>query len=79
MHVSCKVRNVGPVTGSEVVQVYVSLPPNGTTNPPMQLRGFDKARDLASGSTTTVNVVLDKYAISYWDESIDEWRISGSE
>ena len=79
IHVSCKVKNVGQVKGSEIVQVYVSYPANGTTNPPLQLKGFAKARDLEPGASSIVNVALDKFAISCWDDFSNEWNVAGAQ
>ena len=72
--VSVNVTNAGAVSGSEVVQIYVSLPEIGLTTPRLQLRGFAKARDIAAGRSATVSVTLDKYAVSYWDVVADAWR-----
>lgn len=66
--------NDGAVNGSEVVQVYISLPEMNLTTPKLQLRGFAKARDIAPGKSVTVSVTLDKYAVSYWDVVADTWR-----
>ncbi|KAI5122379.1 hypothetical protein M0805_004136 [Coniferiporia weirii] len=72
--VSVEVTNTGAVAGSEVVQVYVSLPENGTTTPRLQLKGFAKVRDLAPGASRTATVKLDKYAVSFWDTPNSSWR-----
>ena len=45
----------------------------------MQLRGFEKAHDLDPGVSTTVAVVLDKYAVSYWDEFGGKWKVHASQ
>lgn len=68
------VTNDGAVSGSEVVQVYVSLPEINLTTPRLQLRGFAKARNVAPGASARVSVTLDKYAVSYWDVVVDAWR-----
>jgi beta-glucosidase len=76
--VSLTVENVGNVTGSEVVQVYVSLPAtSGLTHPMLQLKGFAKVRDLVPGGKERrdVEVVLDKYAVSYWNDVVDAWMV----
>lgn len=73
--VNVTVRNTGSFMGSEVVQVYVSLPPNGTTTPLRQLRGFVKARDIPPGKTKSSSIKLDKYAFSFWDTPNGEWRV----
>lgn len=67
------VTNTGAVVGSEVVQLYVTLPYNGLSTPRLQLRGFAKAKDIAPGASTAVKISLDKYAVSYWDAVHNVW------
>ncbi|KAG7452963.1 glycoside hydrolase family 3 protein [Guyanagaster necrorhizus] len=74
--VSVDVKNVGNKAGSQVVQLYVSYPDIGITQPPFQLRGFAKARNILPGSTRTVQISLNKYAFSFWDPSVNSWRVS---
>ncbi|KAF9012112.1 glycoside hydrolase family 3 protein [Hymenopellis radicata] len=77
---SLDVTNTGSVKGSEVVQVYMSLPKTShLTHPPLQLRGFAKVRDLEPGKTDKVTVRLDKYAVSYWDDKIECWVVEKGE
>lgn len=73
VEVKVTVKNTGVVTGSEVVQIYVTYPDIGLVNPNIQLKGFAKAHDLASGESKELVVRLDKYAISYWDERRNTW------
>jgi beta-glucosidase len=74
--VSLTVENTGPVTGSEVVQVYISLPETSAlTHPLLQLKGFAKVRDLDPGNKEHIIVVLDKYAVSYWNVIINAWTV----
>ena len=74
LDVSVSVTNTGSVAGSEVVQVYISLPDFGLTTPRLQLRGFAKARDIAPGQSKVVTVKLDKYAVSWWDTRGQQWK-----
>ena len=74
LNVSVKVKNEGRVPGSEVVQLYVSLPEIGLTTPRLQLRGFTKAKNIAPGTSRTVTIGLDKYAVSYWDATRNVWK-----
>ncbi|KAG5220747.1 glycoside hydrolase family protein [Salix suchowensis] len=76
LEVSITVKNVGSTTGSEVIQVYVAYPQRHLIHPKLQLKGFAKARDLRPGSSATVTIKLDKYAVSYWDESSHNWVAS---
>lgn len=71
---SVSVTNTGSVIGSEVVQVYVSLPKGGLANPDRQLRAFHKVKDLAPGKAHDVSITLDKYAVSYWDDLVHKWK-----
>ena len=71
--ISVKVTNTGPVVGSEVVQVYVTLPDIGLTTPALQLRGFAKAKNVNPGQSQAVKIHLDKYAVSFWDTRRNLW------
>lgn len=75
VHVSLSVKNVGSVSGSEVVQLYVSYPPVGVTIPQRQLRGFVKVHDLTPGESRVVAIILDRYAFSFWDTGKGVWSI----
>ena len=73
---SVKVTNTGSVSGSEVVQLYISFPPTSNlTHPKLQLKGFVKVYDLAPGASQTVDISLDKYAVSYWSELYNTWTV----
>jgi beta-glucosidase len=73
---SVKVTNTGSVLGSEVVQLYISFPTTSDlTHPKLQLKGFAKVYDLAPGASQTVDISLDKYAVSYWSELYDTWTV----
>ncbi|EJD35757.1 beta-glucosidase [Auricularia subglabra TFB-10046 SS5] len=74
---SVSIANTGSLTGTEIVQVYVSPPPHplGEPLPSRVLRGFARVADLRAGESRTVKVALDKYAFSAWDESRKAWII----
>ena len=56
--------------------MYTSLPSTSQlTHPLLQLKGFAKVRDLVPGNKERVEVVLDKYAVSYWNDMIDAWTV----
>jgi len=65
--VSVDVRNTGKVDGAEVVQVYVE-------SPLKELKAFDKVY-LKAGESKKVEIALDKYAFSHWDEALDKWVV----
>ncbi|KAG8851519.1 hypothetical protein FRB96_009192 [Tulasnella sp. 330] len=71
---SVVVTNTGSFSGSEVVQAYISLPKTSRlTHPKYQLRAFTKVKNIAPGETRKVDLLLNKYAVSYWDDSQDCW------
>ncbi|KAL6309197.1 putative beta-glucosidase from glycoside hydrolase family GH3 [Sparassis latifolia] len=73
LDVHVTVTNTGSIVGSEVVQLYVTLPDVGVTTPKLQLRGFVKAHNIAPGKSERVHIKLDKYAISFWDVVENAW------
>lgn len=74
IQVRATVTNTGPVVGSHVVQLYISLPETSLlTHPSNQLRAFAKVRNIAPGTTFNVKLTLNKYAFSYWDDRRSEW------
>ena len=73
--VEVEVRNDGPVSGSEVVQLYVGYPESGIMHPPLQLRGYGKTGNIAVGVSGTVKIKLDKYAFAFWDPEKDIWCV----
>lgn len=74
VQVSVSVQNTGEVSGSEVVQCYITLPATSRlAHPRYQLRAFAKAGDVAPGEVRAVTFTLDKYAVSYWDEIDECW------
>ncbi|KAG5651698.1 hypothetical protein H0H81_007757 [Sphagnurus paluster] len=73
---SVNVTNTGALPGSEIVQLYLTLPATSElTHPPLQLRAFAKVRDLQPGASERVHLPLDKYAVSYWSERFSVWTV----
>ena len=71
-----KVTNTGSVAGTEVVQLYVSLPTTSElTHPPLMLKAFAKVANLAPGKSEVAKLTLDKYAVSYWEDRIACWVV----
>ena len=67
--------NTGAVAGTDVVQLYVSLPTTSElTHPPLMLKAFAKTT-LAPGQSESVQLALDKYAVSFWEERIKAWVV----
>jgi beta-glucosidase len=66
--------NTGPLPGAEVLQLYISAPNSPTERPLKELHGFSKVL-LQPGEKKTVEIVIDPYAGSFWDEIEDCWRL----
>ncbi|KAG6883499.1 hypothetical protein C0992_008611 [Termitomyces sp. T32_za158] len=70
------VTNTGALAGSEVVQLYVTQPETSdVTHAPLQLKTFAKVRNLRPGASERVELSLDKYAVSYWEERFETWTV----
>jgi len=77
--ISVKISNTGNIAGSEVVQIYVSIPKTSPlTQVPRALKAFAKV-SVESGRSTTVKFGLDKYAVSYWEERYNAWLAEAGE
>ncbi|KAG6910876.1 hypothetical protein DXG01_006559 [Tephrocybe rancida] len=79
IEIDVTVKNEGSVAGSEVVQVYVTLPDIGLTTPRLQLKGFGKAKDVTPGESSTVTIKLNKYAVSFWDTERNAWHAAAGQ
>ncbi|KAH6952525.1 glycoside hydrolase superfamily [Ilyonectria sp. MPI-CAGE-AT-0026] len=71
------VRNTEDVTGSTVVQLYISFP-DSVSAPPRQLRGFEKV-EFSPGERRTLKFNLMRRDISYWDVVEQQWLIPTGE
>nr|AAB08445.1 beta-1,2-D-glucosidase [Septoria lycopersici]AAB08446.1 tomatinase [Septoria lycopersici]prf//2208445A beta2 tomatinase [Septoria lycopersici] len=74
--VTAAVKNTGSVSGSQVVQLYISLPADGIPeNSPMQvLRGFEKV-DLQPGQSKSVEFSIMRRDLSFWNTTAQDWEI----
>jgi len=78
--VKATVTNTGAKAGTEVVQVYLSLPAGassvGAPQPPKRLVGFQKV-DLAAGASKEVTLTIDPAAsnhpLSVWSTTYNQW------
>ena len=66
------VKNTGSVAGSEILQLYISAPESSTQRPVKELHGFEKVH-LEPGEEREVEIKIDEYATSFWDESERKW------
>ena len=74
VRVSFRVTNTGSRGGTEIVQVYASLP-RSTDEPPRRLVGWSRV-ELAPGITKDATVVVPAKYLSIFDERTDAWRLA---
>jgi len=67
-----KVTNTGSCSGFEVLQLYISAPNSPTQRPKKELHGFEKVF-LEPKQKKVVDIAIDKYAMSFWDEIEGKW------
>jgi beta-glucosidase len=75
--VEVDVRNVGPRSGAEVVQLYVEQDGAGATRPPQELKAFAKV-NLAPGASQTVRLTLGARSFATYDPAISAWRVAAA-
>ena len=78
IEVAFDLENTGPVAGSEVAQIYLTLPA-AVGGPPKRLVGWRKVF-LQPGERRRVTVAIDpqdsSHPLSYWDTDAHGWRIA---
>jgi beta-glucosidase len=72
--VKLRLENKGKRESTEVAQLYVGFP-DGTGEPPRQLKGFAKAT-LKPGESRELAIELPRDAIRHWDEDVSGWRVT---
>lgn len=74
LEVSITVENVGPCSGAETIQVYISPPAEASISRPLrELKGFKKT-SLQQGEKKEVLIVIPMtLATSFWDERLSSW------
>ena len=76
--ISLTVTNIGKVAGSEVVQMYVSLPDAKIFRPVKELKGFQKVY-LKRGEKKRIQILFDDKTFRYWNTRTNAWEIEGGE
>jgi beta-glucosidase len=71
--VSFTVRNTGKRAGTEIAQVYASLP-DAAGEPPKRLIGWTRI-ELAPGESKKVSVPVDQERLIIYDEASDSWKL----
>jgi len=77
--VTVDVQNTGPVTGSEVVQLYVGFANTALTDtwgrPQKELKAFARADGIAPGATRTVSLQVKAADLAYWNVATQQMTV----
>jgi beta-glucosidase len=81
--VTVDVQNTGPVTGSEVVQLYVGYDNTAVSDewgrPVKELKAFARLEDIEPDETRTATLTVDADELAYWNTSTDAWAVESME
>ena len=73
MQVTVDVTNKGQYSGPEVVQLYIHHATSSLQRPIRELKAFNKVY-LDVDETKKVDLTLDKYSVSVWDQETHKWK-----
>ena len=71
--VSFTVKNTGKRAGTEVAQIYASLP-DSAGEPPKRLVGWTRV-ELAPGESKQLSVPVSRDRLTVYDEASDSWKL----
>lgn len=78
LKVTVDVKNIGKVSGKEIVQLYVSDRESRVIRPLKELKGFEKL-SLEPGEQKTAEFILDKRSFAYYNTDISDWHVESGE
>jgi beta-glucosidase len=73
LSVVLSVKNTGKRVGTEIAQVYASLP-DSAGEPPKRLIGWTRV-ELAPGESKQVTIAVPQDRLTIYDESADKWTL----
>ena len=76
--ITADVKNVGSLAGAEVLQLYISDTQSSQPRPVKELKGFKKVY-LEPGETQQVSFIIDRSALSFYDEKTGAWTAEPGE
>ena len=76
--ITADVKNVGSLAGAEVLQLYISDTQSSLPRPVKELKGLKKVY-LKPGETQQVSFIIDRSALSFYDEKTGAWTAEPGE
>lgn len=75
LFINTMVKNIGDVSGKEVVQVYVSKQNSTVDRPIQELKAFAKTDDILPNESQTLELQIPLSELAYWNEEAKAWEI----
>lgn len=79
LKIAVSVKNIGPVPGKEVVQIYVKAPGLDMPKPESELRAFGKTEELASGQSQRLRFSIPVGDLASYDATLRKWTVEEGE
>jgi beta-glucosidase len=79
IHVTFTITNTGSYAGKESAQLYVSAPQGRLDKPKKELKGFAKTRELQSGESQTLTIIVKRDDLASYDEHAGTWVVDDGE
>jgi len=76
--VSVKIKNIGQVTGKEIVQLYIKDVESTVIRPEKELKAFEKV-ELKPGEEKIITFILKKRAFAYYNVEIKDWHVESGD
>lgn len=76
--IKVSIRNIGSVSGSEIVQVYIKNNDSKIFKAEKELASFDKVY-LEAGEEKIVTLNLDKRSFAYYNVNISDWHVDSGD
>lgn len=74
VQISIDLKNTGQKDGDEVAQLYVQYPNSKVVRPIKELKGFRRV-NLKAGENKTITFTLKAEALSWWNETKNNWEV----
>ena len=75
LFINTTVKNIGDVSGKEVVQVYVSKQNSTVDRPIQELKAFAKTDILLPNASQSLELQIPLSELAYWDEETKAWEV----
>ena len=78
VQISFKLKNIGDFIAKETAQVYIGDSVCSVKRPPKELKAFKKV-ELVPGETKEITLNINLTALSFYDETINDWKLENGE